>query len=361
MKIDYILGSLDLPMYGALRYVKETYFLIKDKIDLKAIEYEKRGFKLPPKISYLYNIWFVKKNIRKNSITHFTSQTVAYMLNFFKLKKTIVTCYDLIPYVYLNDEKSFLKKIMVKSWVRGLKKADRILAISEYTKKDVIQRLNYPKEKVFVAYPAVDHSRYKKLKKDNEIAKKYNINSNFFNIVYVGNEDPRMNMELIIQSIAELKKQNKKIRFIKVGTPNSEGRRKVLLKLIKELNLEKEVIFTNYVNEKDVPQLYNLVDVLVYPISYAGFGLPPLEAMACGCPVITSYCASLPEVVGDAAITVGLEDPKELINALLKLIKSPNLRKELSKKGIEQSKKFTWKECAKQTLKCYESLNKNGK
>ena len=316
---------------------------------------------MPSKLSYIYDPFFVKKNIRKDSIVHLTSQTVAYMLNFFKPRKTVVTCYDLIPYVYLHEEASLLRRFMIKSWVKGLKKADRILAISEYTKRDVIKRLGYPKEKIFVAYPAVDHSRYKKLKKDKEIAKKYNISSDSFNIIYVGNEEPRMNVELIIQSIAELKKQNKKIRFIKVGTPNSEGRRQVLLKLIRNLNLKNEIVFTDHVDEKDIPQLYNLVDVLVYPLAYAGFGLPPLEAMACGCPVITSNTSSLPEVVGNAAIIIKLTNSKELTNALLNLIENQDIRKELSKKGINQSKKFTWEKCAEQTLKCYESLNKNEK
>jgi len=329
MKVDYILGSLDLPMYGALRYVKETYNIIKNKLDLKVIEYEKRGFKLPSRISYFYDIIFVKKTIREDSIKHFTSQTVAYMLNFIKPKKTIVTCYDLIPYFYINEEKSPIRRIMIKSWVKGLKKADRIIAISKFTKNEIIRILDYPEDKIFIAYPAVDHLRYKVLKKDKEIAKKYNIDSKFFNILYVGNEEARMNVETIIHAVKNLK--DKKIKFIKLGNPNSAGRRENLIKLIKNLGIEEKVIFTDYVEEKDMPQIYNLVDLFIYPVSYAGFGLPPLEAMACGCPVITSNCSSLPEVVGDAAIKINPTDIDKLTNAILKIFNSKKLKADLSK------------------------------
>ena len=358
MKVDYILGSLDLPMYGALRCVKEAYFYNKNKIDIKLIEYEKKGFKLPSKINYFYDIWFIKKNLRKLAIKHFTSQTTAYILNFIKPIKTIVTCYDLIPLYYINEEKNLLKKCMIKFWVNGLKKADRIIAISEFTKKEIIRMLDYPPEKIFIAYPGVDTSKYKVLKRNEKIAKKYQFDSDFFNIVYVGNEEPRMNIETIIRALAILKKQNKKIRLIKGGNPNSQGRREILIELIKKLGLEKDVIFTGYIDEKDMPQIYNLADLSIYPISYTGFGLPPLEAMACGCPVITSNKASLPEVVGDAAIICDPKNHNEMAEAILKIMSNNKLKKNLIKKGLKQAKKYTWRGYAQQTLDCYKSLEK---
>lgn len=356
MKVDYILGSLDLPMFGAQRYTKENYDLLKNKIDLKALEYfKKRKVKLPSILSYFYDIYLTKKNLRKDAIHHITTQANAHMLHFINNKKSVVTVYDLIPYVYIN-EGGFAQRQKIKFWMKGLKKADGIIAISEFTKQEVMKHLNYPENKIFVAYPAVDHSQYKVLKKNKKLAKKYKINSDYFNILYVGNEEPRMNVETIIESIAELKKDGKKIRLIKVGKANSAGRREKILKLVSKLDLEKEIIFTDYVTEEDMSMIYNLVDCLVYPISYAGFGLPPLEAMACGCPVITTNETSLPEVTGDAAIFVKEKNSKDLTKAILKLMKDERLRKNLIKKGLIRSKKFTWENCSKQFLKCYESL-----
>lgn len=355
MKVDYVLSSLDLPMFGAFRYTKENYGLLKDKIDLKAIEYDKKLIKMNSLKKYFYDIFSTKKKLRENAICHITTQANAHMLHFIKNKKSVVTCYDLIPYVYLSEE-GFLQRLKIKLWMKGLKKANRIIAISEFTKKELVKYLNYPEEKIFIAYCAVDHSNYKVLKRDEKIAKKYKIDSDFFNILYVGNEEKRMNVETIIKSIGELKKLGKKIKFIKVGKANSAGKREKILELIKKLNVEKEVIFTDYVEEEDIPMIYNLVDLCVYPISYAGFGLPPLEAMACGCPVITTNKTSLPEVVGDAAILVKEKDSKDLTKAILKIMEDDKLRKDLIGKGLRQCKKFNWENCAEQFLNCYRSL-----
>lgn len=356
MKVDYILDSLNSPIFGAFRYTKENYNSLHKRINIKALEYDKSHVKMPKGLKYFYDIFSTGNKLRKEAIAHITTQANAHMIYFINSKKSVVTCYDLIPYVFLNEEKKLLQKMKIKFWFKGLKKAKRIIAISEFTKQEILKYMDYPENQIFIAYPAVDHEKYKVLKKDKELAKKYKINSDFFNILYVGNEEPRMNVEKIIESIAELKRQGKKIRLIKVGNPNSEGRREKILELVKELDIEEEVMFTDYVPEEDMPQIYNLVDLCVYPVSYAGFGLPPLEAMACGCPVITSNQSSLPEVVEEAAILISPKNSKEITKAVLKIMEDKSLKNSLIKKGLTQSKKFTWRNCAEQFLKCYEDL-----
>jgi glycosyltransferase involved in cell wall biosynthesis len=125
---------------------------------------------------------------------------------------------------------------------------------------------------------------------------------------------------------------------------------------IEALNLQEDVIFTGYVPKEDLVKFYNLADLFVYPSLYEGFGLPPLEAMACGCPVITSNTSSLPEVVGDAGIMVNPYDVNELVKVMYEVLTNEGLKKELSKKGLERAKLFDWKKTAEETWKAYEMV-----
>ncbi len=183
------------------------------------------------------------------------------------------------------------------------KKTDFIIADSENTKKDIINYLKIPEEKIRVIYLAADE-KYKFLNNNiglkEELKSNYNIDSPF--ILYVGTVELRKNLPLLIKSFYELKKRGIPHKLILIGARNF-GFNKIL-RLVNELRLIDEVIFTGFVPEEDLVKFYNTADIFVYPSLYEGFGLPPLEAMACGCPVITSNSSSLPEVVGDSGIMV---------------------------------------------------------
>lgn len=121
-------------------------------------------------------------------------------------------------------------------------------------------------------------------------------------------------------------------------------------------NLQNDVIFTGYVLDGDLPALYNAADLFVYPSLYEDFGLPPLEAIACGTPVITSNTSSLPEVVGDAGIMVDPHDVDRLADAMYKVLTNDGLREDMIKKGLERAKMFGWEKCARETLEVYEEV-----
>ncbi|MCX7917546.1 MAG: glycosyltransferase family 4 protein, partial [bacterium] len=133
----------------------------------------------------------------------------------------------------------------------------------------------------------------------------------------------------------------------------------VFFERLKEIpeNIRKDIIITDYVSYEDLPLLYNGCDIFIYPSLYEGFGLPILEAMRCGVPVITSNVSSMPEVAGDAAILVNPEDEEEIGAAIIKLLDDRELRDKLIKKGLERSKIFTWENTARQTLKVYKELH----
>lgn len=136
-----------------------------------------------------------------------------------------------------------------------------------------------------------------------------------------------------------------------------------LFSLVKKLKLEDRVVFSGYVAEEDFPAMYSAAELFVYPSLYEGFGFPPLEAMACGTPVISSNTSSIPEVVGDAGISLAPKDEEKWASVIVKVIKDKNLREALSVAGLKQAKKFSWEKTAKETIEVYKEVlrgkNKN--
>lgn len=351
LEINYIVTKLEKEMTGRLRYEGEIRKRLRN-VKLNMIEY------IPSKDNIIITkavkkfLWFpyqIKRRVNKDNITHLTFEDLAFLLNFINLKKTIVTCHDLAPLVF-RPYSPFLKLV-----IRGLKRADRIITVSNYSKNDIIKYFGYPENKIDVITDAIDHSHYYP-ERNKEILKRYNISENERVILYVGSERKRQNLPFLIKSFYELKKRFPKVKLVKVGIPQQSGAREDLLNLIKNLGLEKEIIFTGFVEEKELPKWYNAADLFVYPCLYAGFGLPPLEAMACGTPVITSNLTALPEVVGTAGIMINPYDKNQMADAMYKVLTNKDLRQDLVKKGLEKAKMFSWEKSAKETLKVYRRL-----
>ncbi|MGB9980625.1 glycosyltransferase family 4 protein [Methanobacterium sp.] len=390
MEIDYITGPKTDKIFGMAKYQNEIYKRITG-VTFNTIEYNslthttelKYKSLFPPKPdnssnsppnnnSFKYNLLnnlintgmnisnkidehrysnLVKKEVKSGNIKHIVYQNLAYLLNLVDLEKTIITCHDLIPWVYEKNRSPFWK-----ANINGLKKADRIITVSSFSKNEIIKYVKYPADKIHVIPNAVDHSIYYK-NPDKTILNKLNIELDNPIILYVGSEEPRQNVDKLIKAFAKLKKKLPDAKIIKIGESNLYGTREKLFKLINELNLQKDVIFAGSVPEKELPKWYNAADLLVYPCAYAGFGLPPLEAMACGTPVITSNTTSLPEVVGDAGIMIDPTDVDKLSNEMYDVLINEDLMEGMSKKGLKRAKLFNWDRSASQTVDIYKELN----
>ena len=265
---------------GRVVYEKEIRKRLEN-IKLNLIEYTPSKISVPG-LSFMARsarrfLWLpcqLKRKVKKDNITHLTSEDFAYLLNFLKFKKVIVTCHDLIPLAYEKRHRSPFLKLNIS----GLKKADRIITVSKFSKNDIVKYLGYPENKIDVINDAVDHSHYYQ-KRDKSILNKYNIPENKKVILYVGSEQKRQNIPFLLKSFHELKKILPGVILVKIGSPQNTKSKNNLLGLIKKLGLEKEVVFTGFVNEEELPKWYNAADLLVYPCLYAGFGLPPLEAI----------------------------------------------------------------------------------
>jgi glycosyltransferase involved in cell wall biosynthesis len=292
----------------------------------------------------------VKNKVKQGNIKHITSQEFAYLLNSVRLENSIVTCYDLIPWVYDHNRSSIWKENM-----DGLKQAETIITISEFSRDEIVKYLDYPKQMIKIIYPAVDHSSYYHAH-DKGILSKLDIPDNQKVVLYVGSEVPRQNVPLLIKAFALLKKKIPNIKLVKIGDPQSYGARETIIQLINDLELRNDIIFAGYLPEEDMPKWYNAADILVYPCDYAGFGLPPLEAMACGTPVITSNTTSLPEVVGDAGIMIDPQDFELMADKMYDVLTNNKLKDKMINNGLKRSKLFKWDDSAKKTLEIYKTM-----
>jgi glycosyltransferase involved in cell wall biosynthesis len=177
-------------------------------------------------------------------------------------------------------------------------------------------------------------------------------------ILYVGNEHPRKNVEGLVKAFYRLKKKYRRgLKIIKVGGSCWFGARSRLNALVDALGLQRDLIFSEFASEEHLIALYNAADVFVFPSFYEGFGLPVLEAMACGCPVVASNTSSLPEVVGDAGILVNPYNINGLANAMYEVLANEGLREDLTKRGLARAKRFSWEKTARETLKVYQEVH----
>jgi len=289
---------------------------------------------------YRYILYSISASKHYDEINHVLDHTYAGVFNFLpKVAKKIVTVHDLFQ---LGSRINSFRLISVP----GIMKADKIIADSQTTKNELIKLLKIKRDKIKVVYQGVNMNIFKPLK--NSKKRRF---TNKIIILNVANNEKRKNTILIIKSFYRLIEKFPNIVLVRVGSENKET-----LTLIKKLKLEKRVFYFENILEERLVELYNIADLFVFPSLYEGFGLPPLEAMACGCPVITSNISSLQEVVGDAGIMVNPTNVDTLTRMIERVLINENFRKEIIIKGLKQVKKFSWEKIAEETLKIYREV-----
>ncbi len=264
----------------------------------------------------------------------------------------VITFHDMVSWLF--PQKFRIKhRIVYSLFVPSFaKKADGLIAVSGCTKKDLIRLFRVPEEKVTVIYeganelfkPVDDKTLLENIREKYSLPEKY--------ILYVGMLEPRKNVPVLIRAFKQLKDltgvEHKLVIAGKKGWMFNE-----IFNTVQLLKLEDEVIFTGYIADKELPLVYGASKLFVYPSTYEGFGLPPLEAMACGVPVIASDVSSIPEITGDAAELVNPGNADELSRAMSKIISDKSLQESMKKKGLERAGMFSWEKTASQTLEVY--------
>lgn len=278
----------------------------------------------------------------------------------FYFKKFVVTIHDLTLIHFPTIKNStlhpffyFLKFLAYKMVIKSaIHRSNRIITISKFTKKDILNHYKrIPQEKVIVTYEACEDFCMMSPNKDEEILARYGIIKPY--IMYVGNAYPHKNLERLVFAFEELQKVKKDLKLVFVGKEDYFYSR---LKTLVEDHKVKNIIFTDYVPDHDLDVLFHNVSVYVFPSLYEGFGLPPLEAMAKGAPVVSSDHPCMREILDESAYFFNAEDIVRMAEAIDEVLRNESLRNELIAKGYKQVRKYSWKRMAQETKDAYSSI-----
>ncbi len=284
-------------------------------------------------------------------LLHSTAYTMPQITNV----KVVVTIHDLSCFAHPEYHTKENCDFVTRNVLRAARRADFIIADSESTRAEIRRFLHVPEERLGVTHLAADE-RFREVLPPEEVSRvrnKFGISKPY--MLAVGSVEPRKNLTSALVAFKALIRIRKAdCQFVIAG--GQGWKNEAFFRLVQKLDLGERLVITGYVAEDDLVPLYQGAEIFVYPSIYEGFGLPVLEAMSSGVPVITSNTTSLPEVAGDAALLVNPLDLQEIYRAMETLWMKPSLRAELRAKGIEQSRRFSWEKTARETLEIYRAV-----
>lgn len=321
--------------------------------------YLKKNFKLDnapqsDKINFWeqINIPNIIKN-NKIDLYHVPQNGVGLPIN--KNCRFIITLHDVIPYRMPETVSNRYLKIFSEYIPKIVPLCDGIITVSNFSKKDIVKSFNFPENKIYVTHLASEDI-YKPMDKriSRYVARKYySITEDY--ILYVGGFSPRKNILGLIDSFSKLITSYKKPLFLVIAGKKGESYN-IYKERTEKLNISDKVLFPGFISIEHLPYIYNAANLFVYPSFYEGFGLPPIEAMACGIPVITSNTTSLPEVVGKGALLINPLNKTNLCEAMLEVLSDNNLKNKLISSGIKRASELSWKKTIKNTINIYNKI-----
>jgi glycosyltransferase involved in cell wall biosynthesis len=283
--------------------------------------------------SHKYDIYFQPNHIPNPNI---------------KTKKVVCTVHDfsflLHPQWHQKETIEYFKRYFIKY----TKNADIIITGSHFTKQEILQYTHFKEDKIVVIHHGVDHAVYRRYSKEalKEISEKFDLPNNF--LLFVGSIEPRKNLETLIEAYSMFdEEQQKSLPLILVGFKGWKNSH--IMEMLKKH--KRFIRYLGYVSEEELSKIYNLATIFIYPSLYEGFGLPSLEALACGTPCIVSNVASLPEVCGNAVLYIDPLSSQDIKNKILLLAHNKDLREELSQRSIIQASSFSWDKSASEHAK----------
>lgn len=293
--------------------------------------------------------WFFGKG---SDITHFFN----YIVPPFVHGKKVVTIHDMVYKAFPETMNSKTRILLNLAMNKSMKRADVVVTDSEFSRSEIIKYFPQYRDKVEVVPCGVDCDMFKPVQ-DRSIIEKvkanHNIKGKYF--LYLGTLEPRKNLTRLVKAYEILSRRKEDCPLLVLAG----GKGWLYDEIFEEVNksgLGDKVIFTQYIPGEEICPLMNGAEAFVFPSLYEGFGMPPLEAMACGTPVIVSGSASLPEVVGDCGLIVDAYSEESIADAMGKIADNEELRKQLSEKGIIRAREFSWKKSAEKLYTIYERL-----
>jgi glycosyltransferase involved in cell wall biosynthesis len=352
------LGVYTYEMLVELMKADHDFVILASSEELKR-RYGDRVIRVSPRTSpalggkghlarYLWEQTLLPWELWRRKVSLLYSTVPEGILNPLSRRKQIITVLDIIPAKYHRlfpkMRYHFLYDLPIL-----LRNAKRVVCASEHTKRDLVGFYGIKDRPISVIYPGLNRQSF--YPRDRGLAKKrYGLGDYLF---YVGDMRPYKNLDRCLKAFARLNSQD--LKFVVVGKKDPRFYPN-LRREVDRLSLKERVVFMGYVPGEDLPFLYSEAKALVFPSLYEGFGLPPLEAMACGCPVVTSRAASLPEVCGQAAHYVDPESVDSIAGGIHKVVTDQGLRNALIRNGIDRAKLFSWEKAARQVLEIFEQV-----
>jgi glycosyltransferase involved in cell wall biosynthesis len=296
-------------------------------------------------------------------ILHCTGNTAPILLS--RSIKLVLTIHDIAylkpysvvpksPYLHQRLGRMYRRNVVP----RVIKRANMVITVSEFAKKDILNSFSTRNSKMVCVIYESSSKLLQPIPKEESRSfckSKYGITEKY--VLNVGGCDPQKNTAFIVTSLLELKSEGKlPEKVVIVGFTNWHN--SDIYKTVAVSEYRDDFKFIDFTDEKHLLHLYNGAEVFIFPSLYESFGIPPLEAMACGVPVIASKTGAIPEVAGDAALLIDPRNGKELKESMLNLLNDEGLRNQLVRRGFEQAQKFSWKKTAEETLGIYEAVYK---
>jgi glycosyltransferase involved in cell wall biosynthesis len=308
-------------------------------------------------VRVLWEHTFLAREIRRRNIDVLHSPT--FVSPAFCRIPSVITIPDMNFFLYPAKHPPLKRWYFHSCIPRAARRAQKVIAISENTRQDVLRILGLSADKVVTVYCGVN-PRFKPVSDEEalkRIRKKYGLDRSF--VLFLGMIQPMKNLVRLIQAFKETVRRGFTGVLVLAG-PKGWGYVEAAAEVQRQA-LDGQVIFPGPIRDEELPGLLSAAEIFVYPSLYEGFGLPPLEAMACGVPVVVSSSSSLPEVVGDAGLVVDPLNVGELAAAMWRALTDSALRDQLRARGFEQAKRFTWEEAARQTLEVYKATCASGR
>ena len=344
---------------------ENPYFLITQEKERFALA------NLPPNFSFildpsgdnsLWNDLVLPYSLKRSQID--LLHTPHYRAPRFLGCRSVITIHDCVHILFPNYASSASAFDQArKATKRSIRKCSHIFTVSQATQRDLMRLFSVPQEKITVVYNAIDERAVlsNNLEEQKRVLERYQIQDPF--LLYAGNIKPHKNIARIIEAFSVLKMELKddenwkNLKLLIIGDELS--RHQFLRRTVIRSGVQHDVRFFGFIPYETLKALYKSAQIFVFPSLYEGFGLPPLEAMANGTPVLASNVSSLPEVLGDAALLVNPENVFEISKGLKHLLFDTNLRSGLIEKGFEQSRKYSWKKSAALVWKTYQEILQN--
>jgi glycosyltransferase involved in cell wall biosynthesis len=356
---DFGIGTYirNLLRYLARLDSRNEFILLSRPHDVEGINALGANFRAVPELAGNYSMgeqWRVPLVLRRERVDLFHAPH--YVLPPLVRCPSVVTIHDVIHLMFPNYLPSRLALTYArKSITMAARRATRVMTVSESSKRDILRFVDIPADKIDVIYNAYDE-RFGVEPSEEEVVRvreRYQLHDRF--VLYAGNVKPHKNLERLIQAFHLVRRRGlDDLKLVLIGDEIS--RYASLRRAVHQHQLHKYVRFLGYLPEETLAVMYRLAGLFAFPSLYEGFGLPPLEAMASGTPVVTSNLSSLPEVTGDSAILVDPYDPEAIADGMHQVLTNDELRRELRQKGIARARQFSWEDSIRRVHAIYESV-----